>query len=85
MPQNIETRKASIQQAGDDGMQQCGITLEEGVTHVIIVPCTRLKEYLEEESTHSVSSLCHMIPCADHVTHPTEVAVDQTENKSQQA
>ena len=35
--------------------------------------------------THSVSSLCHIIPCAGHVTHPTEVVVDQTENKRQQA
>ena len=34
--------------------------------------------------TQSVSSLCHMIPCAGHVTHSTEVVVDQTENKSQQ-
>ena len=30
--------------------------------------------------TQSVSSLCHMIPCASHVTHPTEVVVDQTES-----
>ena len=35
--------------------------------------------------THSVSSLCHIFPCAGHVTHPTEVVVDQTENKRQQA